>query len=866
MSDFKPTKASFAPYTKMTQGILHNMAAKGQFKQFAGILLAGDPGVGKTTFINFLSKLLGIEVITIEAPHIVEEHIINIPFIVFNPATGNQKPGSTKVEATNYKVVLADSNLFSQISAARQQPDEEYLKKIYSSSKDVIAVFESFGGTKDKIPEEIAHARSTYSVILFLDEYFRQTSDRIRNILRGILNGKIGRHDIPAHSYIIYASNLHDQGIENIPTNNQFDVVSMKHPSKDQWFSWLVYKFENDKHVKLKKELINKFYKILNDEDLSHEDPASEVRTSPRRWEQLLLYINESLPVADEKGAKNLLTNVKTNFRNYLEGTHSKLANKVIDAVVELIKETSNIEVSSSSVNSSHEWRETLKHQIEMKMKLGEHRKYVPVISGLPGIGKTAQADAVAKDLNLRFIDLDVSQLNAEDVIGLPIPKQDGEKIETKFSEPGLYQIIMNKIKEEDEEYIDKISKEEGGPEKVKEYKKQQWKYLIFFDELNRNETKVFNAVRRILLEKNFGAADDGKGKLLELPKESIMMAAINPHDLATKELTSHMRDVLDIIHSTSSWKDTLGYLTNQKVQGVEQSTHDLFLDILKKFVEKFKSRDKQIELAERPFHLDMGGDVYISPREYTQLFINGSMNLHTQLKKIHALDLHILKPKELAALETDIREAIFDSFERTLEMPFIKHNTDSLEFMTDLKHWILHSPEIDIGENVFYKKGKHIANSIKDVIGVHLDGSAKTTAAENQEFMNFLDNTDLSKFREGLTELLEEKITDQASADKYILKETYPKKILKDGKIVPDKSAKASLLHNFMLELIFALHLNAVSNDKIQAIYVGVNKGIREYLKKNKDVIDASLATEITSTVVPMMSDINDAIDELPV
>ena len=75
MTNFVPSKASFAAYTKMTQGVLHNMAAKGQFKQFAGLLLAGDPGVGKTTYINFLSKLLGIEVITIEAPFLIKAGI-----------------------------------------------------------------------------------------------------------------------------------------------------------------------------------------------------------------------------------------------------------------------------------------------------------------------------------------------------------------------------------------------------------------------------------------------------------------------------------------------------------------------------------------------------------------------------------------------------------------------------------------------------------------------------------------------------------------------------------------------------------------------------------------------------------------------
>jgi hypothetical protein len=855
MADFNPSKVSFAPYVKLTKKVLMNMSAKGQRKQFAGILLAGDPGVGKTTYINFLSKLLGIEVITVEAPHIVEEHIVNIPFLVFNPSTGQQRTGSTKVEVDNFKVVLADSNLFSQIAAAHAIPDEEYLKNIYKSSADIIGVFESFGGTKEKVPPAFHAVRSQYSVILFLDEYFRQTSTRIRNILRGILNGRIGRHEIPPHAYIIYATNLHDQGVEDIPTNAQFDVVKMDRPNKEQWFSWLVYKFENDKHVKLNKEVINEFYKILDEEDLSKDDPESEVRTSPRRWEQLLLLINESLPVKDEKEARALLTNVKTNFRNYLTGQHSALAEKVLKAVQKLIKKTSDLEISGGT--GSHEWRDTLKHQIEIKMRLGEHRKYVPVLAGLPGIGKTAQAEQVANELNLRFIDIDVSQLNAEDVIGLPIPDQRGDKIKTSFSAPGLYQMIMEKIKEEDAAYMARLESEPDGAKKVKEYKGARWKYLVFFDELNRNDTKVFNAIRRVLLEKNFGPSNDGRGKLLELPKETIIVAAINPHDVGAQELSSHMRDVLDIIHATSSWKDTLAYLQHQKVKGVDDGTHDLFLNVLQKFVEKFKTRDPNVEMEERPFHLELGGDVYISPREYTQLFINGVMRLHDKLEEIHALDLQSMKAEELQEVERDIREAIFEAFEDTLEMPFIKHNVESTEFMHDLKNWIMHSHDIDIGENVFYRKGAGVHKSLKDIIGEHLDAAAKTTAAENQDFINFLNNTDLTQFREGLGETLEEKITDKKTANKYILEPNYPKKELKDDMIVENPSEKVTLVENFLLELVYALHLNGFSYDKIYAVYKGATAGIQAFLAKNVENLDRDLADQIQNSAVHIIAKI---------
>ena len=45
------------------------------------IMLGGLTGVGKTTLIEYISQLLNIELFSIEASHLSEEHIINIPFI-----------------------------------------------------------------------------------------------------------------------------------------------------------------------------------------------------------------------------------------------------------------------------------------------------------------------------------------------------------------------------------------------------------------------------------------------------------------------------------------------------------------------------------------------------------------------------------------------------------------------------------------------------------------------------------------------------------------------------------------------------------------------------------------------------------------
>src|SRR5574343_2115187 len=97
--EFNASSASFDQRINIAEKILANMKAKSQSIGKSGILLAGDPGVGKTSFIRFFSLLTGIELITIEAPHITEEHIINIPFIVYDPITKREENGATDFDA-----------------------------------------------------------------------------------------------------------------------------------------------------------------------------------------------------------------------------------------------------------------------------------------------------------------------------------------------------------------------------------------------------------------------------------------------------------------------------------------------------------------------------------------------------------------------------------------------------------------------------------------------------------------------------------------------------------------------------------------------------------------------------------------------
>ncbi len=758
-----------------------------------------------TSFMQFFAKLVGIEMVIVEAPHISEEHVINIPFIVLSP-TGRETSSSFQMtdehHEPEYKIVLSKSNLLTQLQQAHKIPDAQYLKTIAGSSADFQTVFKNLGGSATKIPDDIAEVREKTTSILFLDEYFRQSSPRIRGILRGILNRKVGLDDLPADVYVVFASNLHDSSSDSvvgISSNEDFDKVEFGTPNKDDWFSYLIAKFEKDETVKLKPEVVNKFHKLLSEKELNNVDKS--VRTSPRRWEQLLLYINASLPVKDAKDAKGLMTNVKHNFQDYLTGEYSSLGQKVAGAVAELIKETSGLDVDATDTHPVEEWRETIEHQIQAKIKLGKHRKYIPIISGAPGIGKTAHVYTVAHDLGLGLIYVECSTLDAEDVIGIPLSKGKGDQIEVKFSEPKLYKIIHDKAKS----FTDLAGMKSGGT---------TYKYLIMFDELNSTKPKVFNAIRRVLLEGKFG---DGH----ELPVGSIVIAAINPKRLGVEDLTGHVKDVVDVVDAGGSWPKLMGYLGGEdaKLQaklpkGVPVA--DTVKEVLKTFNGKFRvKRSTEHPASQLHWFLNIGSDeVYMSPREYTHLYSKAVLSLASAVKKIQRdEDKYEDKPDEVNRL---LREAMYEAFEGSVGFILEKHDARSPTFEKDLKTWFMSSSDLSvIDELMTFKRNKTVDFA---EIASHFFNHPKESISKDPEFVNYLSHVDAAVFKEDFLDFLTKELKTVKDVLEHVLtkKSEYTKTTKQGAKVVKTELSK---FEHFMHEVAEASERHKMSYDKIEMI-----------------------------------------------
>jgi MoxR-like ATPase len=612
-----PNVGNNSKYRDQIKTILSHMKSSGQGLTKTTYLLAGDVGTGKTSFLNSISTLTGVPLVIIEAPHITQEHIINIPFLVIDGA--KRRSGNVTIDDSTgaMKVVQAESNLVSQLKMHKQKSRDEIEDKL-SRNPALNAVYNA-----PDVKRRLMGIDGMFNSILFLDEYFRTSSKKIKNVLRNILNGQIGNDKIPAGVYIMMASNVDDDGVDDIPENYDFQMMKYEAPDKEDFFDYLKSKYVKDEEteqasmtgIEMKPEVFNKFYEMIDNTTFGTNDEASGVRLSPRRLEQMIIYIDAMTPCKNEDDIRGLLTFVKTNLSNYLTGDTFNQMPRIMDTVKQIIKETSP-EVAEKVDNLSpfekSDWKKSFANEISAKLKLGENRKYIPVISGDPGIGKTSVMHTVAQDENMGLICIDVSNLSPEDFTGMPIADQSGTEITTTFSEPSLYNFIMK-------QYNAQIAdvKQEGRPYNV----------ILLFDEISRTTPAVFNSMRKVLLEKEFSEE-------YPLPSDIIVTGALNPAGEGTTELTKHSVDVLNIISATAKFSEVIKYATTRKV--VTDVNTNLGFDasgivgnIITSLAREFESKERpdtgeKLNLEESPFWWTVNGETfYISGREYTESIAN---------------------------------------------------------------------------------------------------------------------------------------------------------------------------------------------------------------------------------------------------
>ena len=625
-----PQVGNNSKYRDQLKTILTHMKSTGDGQTKTTYLLAGDVGVGKTSFVNSISTLTGIPLVIIEAPHITQEHIINIPFLVIDGL--KKREGNLTLDSSDgdFKVVQAESNLVTQLRNHKQKSKNE-VEEIVNRSSQLKAVYED-----KNIQRRLERIDGMFNSILFLDEYFRTASEKIRNVLRNILNGYIGNDRIPEGVYVIMASNVEDAGVDEIPENYDFQMMNFETPDKNDFFDYIKGKYvsadENGEPtdeptksgIHLKPEVFNTFQDAFGPEVFGKNDEEADVRLSPRRAEQIILYVDAMTPVKTEAEARALLTFIKTNLSNYITGYKFNGIDKIMNATKEIIKETSPEfadKIDKLTPFSSSDWKDSLMSEIEAKMRLGNNRSYVPVVSGDPGTGKTSIFKTIAKEKNMGLIDIDVSNLSPEDFTGMPIANTKGDEITTTFSEPPLFNLIMKEYNELIQEH-----KVEG----------RKYNIILLFDEISRTKPAVFNSMRKVLLEKEFS-------KQYQLPEDVMITGALNPSGTGTTELTSHTRDVLDIISTSAKFSDVIEFATkNKKVIPLNKElgfdATGIVGNIITKIAKDFATdtrpdNGEPLNSEESPFWWTVNGETfYISGREFTEAIANITSQMDDRL------------------------------------------------------------------------------------------------------------------------------------------------------------------------------------------------------------------------------------------
>jgi MoxR-like ATPase len=650
-------------------------------------LIAGDTGIGKTTFVRQISQLLGIDLLTLEAPTIIEEEIINLTYVDFSPIDGTKSTGRDKIDLKNARPVLAKSHLGALLEKKTGKSDEEYLQYI-NSEKAPAAVrfyYKQFGGTADTIPDEIQQIRDKFNCILFVDELLRKKQQNIGNVLRGLLNRMIGNDKLPDTVFPLYASNLEDvEGtIEPQNLNQVSTIIQLAPPTKAKFMRYVVSNAEEAGHP-LSEELKSILDKELSNENISFRDLDNEIRTSPRRWEEIIKYLQAADELAFEQdkttALKSTLASIESMFKNE-KGEKSSLHDLADRMARDLFSARFKIPATDSA-NSSLDWEKTLLHQLQVKMKLGNYRKYVPIVMGAPGIGKTTEMVKIAGELGLLYITIAVDTLSTDELTGIPLPDPTETGFETKFAIPNLLRKIHDEMARAKTQWLEdqKVSQEVRDQRK----KEIEWKekhkqpiYLLLLDEFNRpGSVNTFNALRRVILDKKF--TDDK-----EIPEEVIMVAALNPIDKDVKELTGHMKDAVDLIDGQPSWTKFIDLMKKKY-----QSKFDLkALEIIEMFANTFTQKvanvgDKSLPVDSLKFFLEVGSEqLWMSPRQYEKLL----GNLSQALKR--AVDDAMKHPNINYAQE--VVERLIEKFDQSLTGTFHVHEVGGVAFINKVNQWL---------------------------------------------------------------------------------------------------------------------------------------------------------------------------------
>lgn len=776
-----PFNIDYGPKLRMFQYIAGNMLKPNTTKR---ILWGGDTGISKTSFVKEITNILGLPVVIMEVPHTLEEHIIDIPFVVETP-NGQKTYSSEKIELVDtdgdgvddqgkqYEVELARSHLISELDKLTHVPDNQFAAHIASLPQSTQDYFQAI---EKHFPGKIDLIRSRYQRILFLDEFSRKTSNAIRNSLRAILNGRLGNQELPQGTYTTYATNLYDKGIDRAASKHAtFNLIKYQAPTVNIWLNNVISTL-NRSGQPLKKDVLDAFVINLKDEVLQRqrgEDRgADEMRVSPRRWSDIIAKINAIYPFEDEKTVSNLETVLMMQLENKEKDVPEELTDvrDLLKNIIKTLSAKSGINYSKVRRVANTNWRELVVNEIMLQDKIGKDKKYVPVISGEPGIGKTQIGKMFEQEpYNMRFLSLDCPEFSADSVTGLPVSKMGPHGRETQFSKPELLSRILADMQQATRDYGDRLQRLEAqgelGGRTAREVFDEWWnkpprpdgtpgyRFVLFFDEINRVKTvTVFNAFRRLILEKEFNHQ-------FRLPDDILCLGAMNPEDAGVIQMTQHFKDAVDVIHAEPDWNATINFL-EMRAQNLREEFSDDAVDtsinVIKSFgdsmgLEEQDTKKKKSNALQKQFRITVGdgdAELYFNPRDYDNLFEDLVVQIDMTMDQLRSR-LDQGEHLEQTEIVEEITDIALDMFRQHLDWyQYTKSMEASENFWQLLAKIIRDQVSFKFVENIAQPVGGFGEIINKYIKELSSNSSAKPLA-RNEDFYDYMSNTTRAEFDE---------------------------------------------------------------------------------------------------------------------
>jgi hypothetical protein len=209
-----------------------------------------------------------------------------------------------------------------------------------------------------------------------------------------------------------------------------------------------------------------------------------------------------------------------------------------------------------------------------------------------------------------------------------------------------------------------------------------------------------------------------------------------------------------------------------------------------------------------------MGDDqIYMSPREYTTMTQDLVAGLNRVVRKAARME-----PDEY---QQALFEAAWVGLEKTLSWILDKHQTDSPQFLNEVKEKWLRPFSAS-----FMIKTRSAAE-LAEMLDIVLADPTKHLK-DDVDFVNYVNNFQLNKFTEDFENYLRKLFANARKPADPILTGTHPKKVIKDGQVQvqPDLVSQIEYVVN---ELRQAAQVHDLSADLLTTMEDGVTSALGE-------------------------------------